>query len=66
MEPDNPTINKIAALTSEIDTIHFANKLYWERGEAVSTAARAEYERRLARLEEIRAELDRLRRSTNT
>lgn len=60
MEPDIPTRVKIANLTAEMDAIHFANNLYWEQGEMVSLEARAEYQRRQDRLQEIRAELMRL------
>jgi hypothetical protein len=52
---------RIAALSEEMDGIHFVNSLYWQRGEAVTSQARANYQRRLDRLEEIRAELAQLR-----
>jgi hypothetical protein len=51
---------RIAALNKEIDAIHFANSLYWQRRETNSTTARAEYQRRLDRLDEIRRELGQL------
>ncbi len=51
----------IAALNSEIDAIYYANSLYWGQGEAATHKARAEYRRRLDRLEEIRKELANLR-----
>lgn len=57
MEPDIPTKSKIVVLTSEMHTIHLANSLYWRQREAVTHEARAEYQRRQERLEEIRAEL---------
>lgn len=60
MEPDSPTYTKIAALTSEMDGIHFVNSLYWKQGEMGSLKARAEYQHRQDRLEEIRAELAKL------
>ncbi len=47
---------RIATLHEEIDAIHFANKLYWEQ-EAPTREARAEYQRRQDRLQEIRSEL---------
>ena len=59
MEP--ATRVKIALLTAEMEAIHFANRLYWERGEAATLEERAEYQRRQDRLEEIRAELAKLR-----
>jgi len=39
-----------------MDSIHVVNSLYWQRGEATSEE-RAEYQRRLDRLDEIRGEL---------
>jgi hypothetical protein len=61
MEPDEKKATRIAALNEEMDGIHFVNSLYWERGEAVTSEARAEYQRRQDRLEEIRVELAQLR-----
>ncbi len=61
MEPDAATRAKIAALHEEMDAIHFANSLYWGRGEEVTPEERAEYHRRQDRLEEIRKELAQLR-----
>jgi len=61
MEPDVPIWVKIAALTSEMDNIHSANCLYWRRGEAVTLDARAEYQHRKQRLDQIRKELAQLR-----
>jgi hypothetical protein len=45
-----------------MDTIHFANSLYWRRGEAVTQEERVEHYRRQEQLDEIRAELAQLRR----
>jgi len=59
MTSDIPATVKI--LTSEIDTIHLANSLYWKRGTAVTLEARTQYQRRLDRLEAIRNELNQLR-----
>jgi|ERR1700722_5209439 len=64
MEPNIFTNVKIAALTVEMDAIHFANSLYWKQGYSQTVAARAEYQRRQDRLEEIRTELAQLRRET--
>ncbi len=61
MEPDTQKTAWIAALQEEMDGIHFVNSLYWERGEAATSEARAGYQRRQDRLEEIRAELAQLR-----
>jgi hypothetical protein len=47
---------RIAILIEEIDSIHSANKLYWER-KAPSREARAKYQHRQDRLEEVRSEL---------
>jgi hypothetical protein len=47
---------RIVVLHEEIDSIHFANKLYWAKEEH-SHGAIAEYERRQDRLEEVRREL---------
>ncbi len=50
---------RIAAWTEEMDAIHSANNAYWKRSEP-TVAARAQYQRRLDQLEEIRKELRRL------
>jgi hypothetical protein len=59
MQSNISTNTQIAALTVEIDTIHFANGLYWRQENFQTVAARAEYQRRQDRLEEIRTELAR-------
>ena len=61
MEIDATKKARIAALSEEMDRIHFVNSLYWERGDEVTAEARAEYQRRQERLEAIRKELDQLR-----
>jgi hypothetical protein len=61
MEIDAQKKARIAALNEEMDGIYFLNSLYWRRGESQTTPERAEYRRRLDRLEEIRKELARLR-----
>jgi len=53
---------EIVDLTAEMGTIHFANRLYWRRGEAATREERAEHCRRQERLDEIRAELAQVRR----
>ena len=63
MESDSVAKAKIAALHEEMDAIHVANSLYWKQGEAFTVEARAEYQRRLDRLQEIRRELAQLRSS---
>jgi hypothetical protein len=61
MEPDAKKKTRIAALGKKMDDIHLLNSAYWERGEAVTSEAKAEYERRVDRVEEIRRELVQLR-----
>jgi hypothetical protein len=56
MQNEITTQARIAALKEEIQTIDFANKLYW-RQRRNSSVATAEYYRRQERLEEIRTEL---------
>jgi hypothetical protein len=50
---------RIAALYEEMDAIHSANSGYWKKSKP-AVAARAEYQRRQDRLEQIRAELAQL------
>lgn len=57
MEPDARVKARIAALYEEMHTIYFADRRYWERGQAATPDERAEYQRRQDRLEEIRKEL---------
>ena len=52
---------KIAALEEEMDSIHAADTLYWERGPNQTREERVEYQRRQVRLREIRRELAALR-----
>ncbi|MGA3090855.1 MAG: hypothetical protein ABSD75_19795 [Terriglobales bacterium] len=58
MKPTSTAGDKFAALKKELDTIHSANVLYWKRGTDNSHQARAEYQRRLDRVDEIRKELE--------
>jgi hypothetical protein len=60
MELDAKIKARIASLRKEVDEIHRANRLYWEQGESQTLAAKAEYDSRNERLEQIRAELARL------
>jgi hypothetical protein len=60
MERDRRIKARIAPLSKEMDEIHRANRLYWEQGESQSPAAKAEYEFRNERLEQIRTELAQL------
>jgi len=48
---------KIAALKEEIESIHYADALYWKRGKDNSLEAIAEYERRQDRLPKIMSQL---------
>lgn len=50
---------RIATLNEEMDAIHSANSAYWKHSNP-TVAARAEYQHRLDRLEEIRRELAQL------
>lgn len=52
--------SRIQALKGEIDAIFQADTLYWNAGASSDVPARAEYQRRQNRLEEIRKELARL------
>jgi hypothetical protein len=61
MEIDAKKKARIATLNEEVDGIHFVNSLYWQRGKAATAEEKAEHQRRQDRLEEIRAELARLR-----
>ena len=61
MEPDSRTAARIAALNEEMDAIHYANSLYWKQGKSQTLAAKAEYQFRNERLEQIREELAQLR-----
>jgi hypothetical protein len=61
LEPDAGAKARIAALNEEMDAIYFADRRYWERGQAVTAEERAEYQRRQDRLEDIRRELALLR-----
>jgi hypothetical protein len=65
MEPDPNIAARIAALQKEMDAIHHANSLYWKHSEP-TLAARAEYQFRQDRLEEIRAELAKLPATRST
>jgi hypothetical protein len=61
MQTGTPTNAKITALLEEMHSIHVANSLYWKQPKQDQTReARAEYQRRQDRLEEIRSELSQL------
>jgi hypothetical protein len=61
MRTITPTNSVVAALHQEMDDIHHVNSLYWRTCEEASSLDKAAYHARLARLEEIRKELARLR-----
>ncbi len=61
MQTEAKRQERIAALRQEMDSIHYANDLYW-RQTAHSDAARAEFRRRQDRLDEVRSELANLRK----
>ena len=48
---------EIAALKEEIESIHFADALYWKCGQDRSREVGEEYQRRQNRLQEIRSAL---------
>lgn len=50
---------RITALLEEVESIHVANRLYWQES-APGREANAAYQKRQDRLEEIRDELSRL------
>ena len=56
MKLEGTRIHRIAVLEEEVDSIHFANKVYWEQKRA-GREATAEYERRQDRLNQVRTEL---------
>ena len=58
-----PKQANIAALVSEMNSLHSANSLYWEVGEAVTLEARAEHQRRRDRLEDLRVALEKRQKS---
>jgi len=60
MDADSSRKARIEALYDEIDRIHCENREYWKSGEAATSGARAAYQQRMDRLEEIRAELVKL------
>jgi hypothetical protein len=47
----------MTVLSQEIDSIHHANRLFWEQGTAHGRKAKVEYYYRQDRLEEIRSEM---------
>ena len=56
MEP-NQKCSRLAILNEEMNAIYYADSLYWRQGNSQSKAARADYQFRKERLEEIRREL---------
>jgi len=54
------TGDKIAALGEELSAIHFTKVLYWKRGADNSREARAKYQFRQDRVDEIRKEFTQL------
>lgn len=60
MEPDDPTIARIVALSEELDAIYRADTAYWTSQDRTREAT-VEYQRRQERLEKIGSELARLK-----
>jgi hypothetical protein len=65
MQTESKCQERIAALHKEMDSIHYANNLSWQQM-IQNDAAKADFYRRQDRLEEVRAELDILRKSPTT
>jgi hypothetical protein len=57
---DAKTNLRIAALNEEMDTLHYANSLYWRQGQYHNSDAKALYQFRQDRLDQIRSELAQL------
>jgi hypothetical protein len=60
-QPEDTRKARIAVLNEELESIHYANTVYWRLGKDHSREAGVEYQRRQDRLEEIRNELVALR-----
>jgi len=61
MQTESKWQERIAALHKEMDSIHYANNLYWQQM-VQNDAAKADFYRRQDRLQEVRADLDILRK----
>ena len=61
MQIESKCRERIAALHTEMDSIHYANNLYWQQM-VQNDAAKADVYRRQDRPEEVWAELDILRK----
>jgi len=57
MGPEGTRQARMTVLSQEIDSIHHANRLFWEQGTAHGGKAKVEYYYRQDRLEEIRSEM---------
>jgi hypothetical protein len=57
MGPEGTRQARMAVLSEEIDSIHYANRLFWEKKKAHGRRAKVGYYLRQDRLEEIRSEL---------
>lgn len=57
--------DETARLASELHAIHCENMRYWKRGAEATLAERAEYQRKLGRLDEIRGALAETSRENN-
>jgi hypothetical protein len=57
---DTTEARRTTALKAEMQSLDFANYLYWKGGQAHPLMARAEYQHRRERLTEIHSELARL------
>jgi hypothetical protein len=61
MKPEATSDPKITILEEEMQSIHFANYMYWKLEDAHTLVAKTEYAHRRGRLEEIHRQLGRLR-----
>jgi hypothetical protein len=57
VEADGKIQQRLAALHEEMDELHAANSLYWQKGKDATRVERAEQEFRQERLEKIRTEI---------
>jgi uncharacterized membrane protein len=57
VQPNTLSMSKVAHLASELEAIHSDNMLYWKHGAEATREARAKYQQKQDRIEEIRAAL---------
>jgi hypothetical protein len=57
---DTTRARRTTALNAEMQSLDFANYLYWHGGQSYPLTARAEYQKRKERLKEVHSELAQL------